>query len=680
MKISRRVSLPLFLGSLLILASAPPSASQQLPSGVAVEEPSFRPTASYRMDVTLDPSTHTVSGWEVLTFRNSTSRPVRTLRFHAYYNAWKTDASTWMRRSGRTLPEEVGKDRLAWIQVTGARVEPNMFFPGEDVLESFTYIQPDDGNPWDQTLFEVELPRPLPAGGEVVIRLDFTSKVPRTFARTGYIGDHYFLAQWFPKVGVLTEQGWEAHQYFPVEYFADYGTYDVSITVPSEYVVGATGERAARRDTHADGTTTHRFRQEMVHDFAWTAWPEYLVYVEDYEFLPGHSTEITLLLTPEHRGLKERYLQATRYALHYFSDWFGPYPYTTCTVVDPPYNSGAGGMEYPTFFTGGAPLFPARGVMRPEGVTIHEFGHQFWYGLVGNNETVDAWMDEGFTSYSESRVQKVAYGPASNHEEVRVFGLPVTLWEAAVPFEWAAAPRYRAHARSKAMDVPSYLQGAPYGALAYSKPELMHWTLEGYLGWETWREVLAVYHMRYRYRHPFPQDFFRTAEEVAGRDLDWFFDQVYRTAGVLDYAVDPVEDRRLRAPRGSLGPPPYAPEGGPPWTPAEAPRPEGDLWESEVTVRRLGEVHIPVEVLVVFEDGEEVIERWDGTDRSRLFTYRRPARVARVVADPEEKLVLDVERMNNSWQREADRRGLWKLLIRLLTWIQTILEFFAFTA
>lgn len=662
----------------LLLLTASPAAAQQLPSGVAIPEPAFRPVASYRMDVTLDTEQHLVSGWEELTFRNSTSRPVSTLRFHAYYNAWKTDGSTWMERSGRTLAEDVSQDRLAWLQVTGARVEANMFFAGEDILESFRYIQPDDGNPWDQTLFELELPRPLPAGGEVVVRLDFTSKVPRTFARTGYIDDYYFLAQWFPKVGVLTDEGWEAHQYFPVEYFADFGTYDVSITLPSGYVVGATGERAARPEVHGDGTTTHRFRQEMVHDFAWTAWPDYLVYTEDYEFLPGHSTEITLLLTPEHRGLRERYLQSVRYALHYYSDWFGPYPYTTTTAVDPAYNSGAGGMEYPTFFTGGAPLFAAEGVMRPEGVTIHEFGHQFWYGLVANNETVDAWLDEGFNSYSESRVQSVAYGP--NHEAVRVFGLPVTLWDVEIPFKWSAAPRYRAYARDGIIATPAYLQGRPYGALAYNKPELMLWTLEGYLGWETWREVLATYHMRYRYRHPTSEDFFRIAEEVADMDMDWYFDQLYRTAEVLDYAVDPVRTERLRSPHGSLEPPPYAPEGGAAWTPEEPPVPAEEEWESEVTVRRLGGIHIPVEVLVVFEDGEQRTERWDGVDPCRTFTYRRPSRVVKVVADPGEKLVLDMRRMNNSWQQDADRRGIWKLLLRLLTWIQTNLEFFAFTA
>jgi hypothetical protein len=659
---------------LLLPAALPAAARAQLPTGVALGSADFRPTASYEMDVRLDPAVHQVSGTEILTFRNNTRRPTPDLWFHAYYNAWKNDASTWLRGRG-SLPAEVDPERLGWIQVTRAELLPNMFYTADDLMESFAYIQPDDGNPWDQTLFRLRLPAPLPPGGEVIVRIDFTSHVPRTFARTGYIGDHYFLAQWFPKVGVLTDAGWRARQYFPVEYFAPFGTYDVRLTVPSDFVVAATGEAVGRPRVNADGTTTHRYRQEMVHDFAWTGWPHYLVFTEDYEFLPGYRTEITLLLSPEHKGLKERYLQAVRHALHYYSEWFGPYPYTTATCVDPAYNSGAGGMEYPTFFTGGAPLFAAEGVLRPEGVTIHEFGHQFWYGLVANNETDDGWMDEGFNSYSEARVQDVAYGPG--HESITVFRLPLVFPEVAIPHRWAAAPGYRFRAKDVPLSVPSYLQGAAYGANAYNKAELMHWTLEGYLGWATYREVLATYQMRWSFRHPAPADYFEVVDEVSGMEMGWFFDQVFGTADVLDYAVGGVETRPVRAPHGITSRPPGAPEGGPPWAPEGIEVPAG-MVDSEVTVRRLGEVTIPVEVLVVFADGEEVLEHWDGLDRSEVWTYRRPEQVVRVVVDPQEKLVLDVERTNNSWVRRADHRGSWKLTLRWMFWLQSLLEFFAF--
>ncbi len=664
-------TLAVVLTSLLTLAPV----RAQLPTGVAIPDPTFRPIASYEMDVTLDTETHLVSGNEILTFRNATRNPVTELWFHAYYNAWKTDGSTWLTLAGGRLPADISDERLAWLQVTGAEVLPNMFFGREDILETFAYIQPDDGNPWDQTLFRLELPHPLPAGGEVRLDLEFTVKVPRPISRTGYIGDYYFMAQWFPKIGVLTDEGWEAHQYFPVEYFADHGTYDVSLRLPSNCVVGATGELVGRPDVHADGTTTHRFRQEMVHDFAWTAWPKYLVYTEDYEFMPGRTVALTLLLCPEHKRQAERYLQAVRYGVKYYSEWFGPYPYTTATCVDPAYNSRAGGMEYPTFFTGGTGLFPARGVLRPEGVTVHEFGHGYWYGIVGNNETVHAWLDEGFNSYSESRVQDVAYGP--NREMMTFFNLPVVFDEVEIPFRWGAAPGYRRIATLEPLSRPSYLKRLSYGGNAYNKGELFHWTMEAFLGWETWQRVLATYYDRYKFRHPTPEDFFEVAIEVSDLDLGEFFDQFYNDAQVIDYAVGPISNRPRSAPHGSLERPPTAPEGGPEWTPA-VPEAAAGGYLSEVTILRQGEMILPVEVLVGFSDGEEIIERWNGRDRTVTFHYEREAGVNTVVIDPAEKLVLDINRTNNSWLRTPDRRGTWKLVLRWIFWVQSVLEFFSF--
>ena len=668
---------PLRVMAMTFLMQMPLSgALAQLPSGVAVPVPGYRPVASYEIDVKLDMEAHTVSGYEVVTFRNTTTHPVTELWFHNYYNAWKTDGSTWLTLNNRKIPADYPEERLAWLQVTGIVVEANMFFAREDILETFAYIQPDDGNEFDQTLFRVELPRPLPAGGEVRLRIDFTTKVPRTFSRTGYIGDNYFLAQWFPKIGVLTDNGWEAHQYFPVEYFADYGTYDVRLNVPSDCVVGATGVLVGRPDLQQDGTTTHRFRQEMVHDFAWTAWPQYLVFTEEYEFLPGYSTEITLLLCPEHKGLKDRYLQATRYGIRYYSEWFGPYPYTTTTIVDPAFNSGAGGMEYPTFFTGGAPLFAAEQVLRPEGVTIHEFGHQYWYGIVGNNETVDAWLDEGFNSYSESRVQDVTYG--HNHGSVTIFNFPVVLEEVEIPFKWAAAPRYRSIAKVVPLDVPSYLKPRfAYGGNAYSKGELMHWTLEGFLGWETYREVLSTYYERWKFRHPVSEDFFMIVNEVSGMDMTWFFDQLYHSTDVLDYAVEEVFSSSREEVRGSTVRPDTAPEGGPEWTaiPEQIDQ-RGRI--TQVTISRPGEVIFPVEILVQFDDGRQIIERWDGVDRRHTFTYEGEGRIQKVVVDPREIVVLDINRSNNSWISAADRRGARKLTLRWFFWMQSVLEFFAF--
>ena len=172
----------------------------------------------------------------------------------------------------------------------------------------------------------VPLAQPVAPGGSATIEVAWTAHVPRTFARTGAIGNFFFIAQWFPKLGVLQDDGWNCHQFHAgTEFFSDYGVYDVSLTVPAGWPLGATGVERERRD-NADGTTTHRYYQEDVHDFAWTTSPDYLVRTARFEHPRLPPVEMRLLLQPEHAAQAERHFDATRTTLKYYGEWFGAYP------------------------------------------------------------------------------------------------------------------------------------------------------------------------------------------------------------------------------------------------------------------------------------------------------------------------------------------------------------------
>ena len=275
---------------------------------------------------------------------------------------------------------------------------------GLDLLPGFTFVQPDDGNPRDRTLAAVALPAAVAPGEEIALRVRWKAHVPRTFARTGAIGNYYFIAQWFPKVAVFEDDRWIAHQFHAnTEFFSDYGRYDVRMTVPRR-LDRRRHRTGARRTDNADGTTTHRYVQDDVHDFAWTTSPSYVEHRQTFSHASLPSVEMRLLLQPEHAGQEDRHFAATAAALRYYGEWYGPYPYGHITIVDPAYQSGAGGMEYPTLFTAGTRWLAPRQSNTPESVTVHEAGHQFWYGMVGNNEFEHAWLDEGLNTFSEERV------------------------------------------------------------------------------------------------------------------------------------------------------------------------------------------------------------------------------------------------------------------------------------
>src|SRR3954454_25172430 len=222
-----------------------------------------------------------------------------------------------------------------------------------DLTARMRFIAPDDGNRDDRTVMEVPLETPVPPGGTVRVQIAWRSHVPRPVARTAVIDRSYFVAQWFPKIGVFQDAGWNCHSlHATTEVFADFGVYDVRLTVPAGWVVGATGVAQDVADA-GTGYRTHHYYQEDVHDFAWTTSPDYVVHEAAFRHPTLPAVRMRLLLRSEHAGQEERHFAATRAALQYYGEWFGAYPYGHITIVDPAWQSEADGMEYPTLFTAG---------------------------------------------------------------------------------------------------------------------------------------------------------------------------------------------------------------------------------------------------------------------------------------------------------------------------------------
>ncbi|MCU0255857.1 MAG: M1 family metallopeptidase [Vicinamibacterales bacterium] len=638
--------------------------------------------ASYSIDASLDPRTRTITGRAVVTWRNVTGRPTSELRLHLYWNAFKNTRSSFLR--GRLLAAAPAErqallarplDHFGHTTITAVRLLGAGASPPVELTSGVHAIQPDDGNPDDETLVRVPLPVQAAPGQTLNVEVEWTARVPRTFARTGVIGNYYFVAQWFPKVAVLGGEGWIARQFHAsTEFFSDFGVYDVRLRVPAGWVVGATGLAQPPRD-NGDGTLTHRFVQEDVHDFAWTTSPDFLERRERFEHSGLPPVDMRLLLQPEHAAQADRYFAATRAALRYYGEWFGPYPYGHVTVVDPAWQSGSGGMEYPTLFTGGTRWLAPRRVSQPEGVTVHEAGHQFWYGLIATNEFDHAWMDEGLNTFSTGRVMDELM-PVRLHSE-RFFGgfVPWVIADVRLTREsdgngW---PRYRRDAESDVPATPSwrYWPGTA-ASITYSKTALWLHTLERMLGWQTLQRILSTYFERHAFGHPAPEDFFAVANEVSGRDLTWFFDEVHRSANAFDYGVERLVSSRKTV-RGLVDR-----DGRKVAVGAE---PLGDLHETQVVVRRHGEAVFPVDVLVRFEDGSEVRQRWDGRDRWRLFTFERQARAVSAEVDPDRVLLLDQSVTNNSRtlapQGEAAAT---KWSLRWMVWLQDLLLTYGFFA
>jgi hypothetical protein len=642
--------------------------------------------ASYSIEARLDPEKRTIAGTLVLEWRNTSDRELATFPFHLYWNAFRNNLSTMARGRGRRAPENRKRDErtFGWIQVESVQLLDAQV---QDLTPTIRYLN-EGGNADDRTVMEVRTARAIPPGESARFRVEWDSRLPHgSVGRAGWVHDYHFVAQWFPKIGVFSKGEWNCHPFYPwTEFFSDFGVYDVKLTLPVGFVVGATG-RLESRTGNPDGSETFRFVQEDVHDFAWTASRRFLERRSRFDD-PGYPpVDIRLLVQPEHVHLADRYLEATRIALRTYGAWSAPYPYPQITVVDPAWSSSSGGMEYPTLFTGGASVFAPEELQSPEGVTIHEAGHQFWYGLVANNEFEEAWLDEGFNTYMTSKAIDHSLGPAGRGR--RYFGgdgrggragragWPVVAPGVEVARGSGMLVDLRAAGESDVMarKAWTYRDAASYGLNSYGKPALVMQTLEGLLGEDAMVRVLRTYARRHRFAHPATEDFVTAVNEVTGRDWRWFFEETFLSANLCDYAVE-VGSEPVRTPAGWL-------EGKDGRLGLKAPEKEdrkergdaGERFESQVTVVRHGEVRLPVELRVDLADGRTVTERWDGRDRWVRFRYEG-AKVVRAVVDPGRKIAIDVDPSNNEWisDRGPARRAATKWAVRYLFWLQNLLE------
>jgi len=627
------------------------------------------PIASYQITCRLDLEKKTIEGAGVLTWKNATSKPADTLRLHLYLNAFSNTRSTFWRESKGEGRDGALPDSWGFVEIQRMTASD-----GADLLPSMKFIAPDDGNADDRTVAEVVLPKPVAPGETISVALDFVSHLPRVTVRSGYKGDFILAAQWFPKVGVLEESGWNCHQYHATsELFSDFGDYDVSIDVPTALrgKVGATGRRVEERETSL-GRVLYRFQQKGVHDFTWTADPSFVVFQDQFREAGVGDATLILFLQPEHKSQAERHFRAAKAALSGYGRVLGPYPYPTLTIVDPPWGGhGAGGMEYPTLITAGSKWSAPSRVQVPEGVTVHETGHQFFYGMLASNEFEEAWLDEGFNTYMTGRVMQQVYG--SDRVVLGVFGLNFPLGiDIRHPYDTNRRYFERADWDVLATESWKFRDRSSYGANVYSKTALTMATLERLLGTPEMDKALRLYADRWRFRHPTTKDFIQAVNDATGKDWQWFFDRTFYSSGIVDYAVEQADSVPAKAPRGlfekdgklSPGPPP------------SLSKPKG--WDTEVLVVRKGDVAMPVDVVLRFEGGKTQREHWDGESRWKRYSIASGAKLVEAVVDPDEKILLDADRTNNGLRTEDDERAASRWTVRAVFWVQNMIDFLTF--
>lgn len=584
--------------------------------------------ADYTLHARLDAAAHTIHGDGSIRFRNTSAAAVDELWLHLYLNAFKNERSTFLREpvAGFRGSSPVG----GWGTIDLRTLSLRGVDGATDLLPALELRHPDAAGESDddETDARVPLPRSLLPGETITLDVVWDDKLPTVVERTGYSGSFHFAGQWFPKLARLEPDGTWAH--FPfhhlAEFYADFGTYDVTLDVPASFTIGSTGPALDSR--REEGRLIERHVQGDVHDFAWTAWDAF----ESREETIG-DTRVKVLYPKGYDDDARRELAAVRFALPYFAGRYGPYPYPVLTLVHPPDGAAeAGGMEYPTLITTGGAWYGSPFTKLLELVTVHELGHQYFYGLLASNEERWPFLDEGLNSYAEADVMRAMFGGASAG---RLFDL--TISDEAVQAVFANAAE---HEEPVAQPAHAFATGGRYSALVYERTATILETLRRVYGDPAMARAMGAYARGYRFLHPGPEDLIRTFAEELGGEAAGMLRRALFDKGWVDYAVIEVASHGRVAPRGLFD------KDGKRDTVASPPV-RSDDFDGWVLVERRGTLSFPVPIELVRADGGRERVAWDGVASTMRIPYHGPSKLAFAVVDPDHTVLLDDNLTNN---------------------------------
>jgi hypothetical protein len=583
----------LILAASVLTPGSEPRDTTQPPQGV-----------DYRIAARLDEATDVLHARARLQYTNRSPHTLDTLYFHQHLNAFRPN-SAWARREleyGQRRFQDLGPtehafERLTTVEVGAQKVSP--VYPGAP----------------DSTVVAIPLPTPLRSGDSVTVQLDWDARLSTLPRRQGRKGRHYDWAQWYPRIAVFQNGAWQTQPLLPQgEFFGEFASYDVTLDVAADQVIGATGvpvsgdpgwqaaSRTANVSLHRNvyperaedalgllpttpdsGRKHVRWRAEDVHHFAWSTDPEFI-----YEGGMHGDVPIHVLYQPS--GAADwgagTVTTRARSALEFMETLFGPYVYPQLTIAHR--TEQRGGTEFPMLIMNSG---------ASEGLIVHEVAHEWAHAMLANNEWREGWLDEGLASFVDTWYFEQQGQPS--------------VWD--TDLDTIRTRERTGKTQPIALPGAEFTDPVTYSRMTYTKTSLVLRMLRELVGEDTMRQILRTYYDRYKLRHVTEASFREVAEEVSGQDLDWFFQQWFHTTNTLDYGIGNAQTTRLADGR----------------------------WRTRVQVLRLGQAWMPVTLQV-----GSTQQRLLGRERSQIAEVVTAERPAEVVLDPG-NLLLDIDPTNN---------------------------------
>ncbi|MES2591554.1 MAG: M1 family metallopeptidase [Bacteroidota bacterium] len=514
----------------------------------------FQQEVNYTIHVTLDDVKNELTADERIEYINNSASELTFIYMHLWPNAYKDNttplAKEFLINGDNSFYHSKAEER-GFIDQLEFKID------GQPAKWEFLKDSID--------ICKLYLNAPLKSGSKIIITTPFHVKIPSgEFSRLGHIGQSYQITQWYPKPAVYDKNGWNYMPYLTQgEFYSEFGSFDVSITLPKNYVLGATGDmvdgekelewlnhkvKETEAITSYDSkdlafpasdteTKTLRFKQSNVHDFAWFCDKRYHVLKGEVE-TPHTKRKVTtwVMFTNSEGDLWKKSIPYVNDAIYYYSLWNGDYPYNHCTAVDGTISAG-GGMEYPNITVIGK----SQNAFLLEMVIAHEVGHNWFYGMLGSNEREHPWLDEGMNSFNELRYVKTKYserkliGKFGDNSVGKAFDLSSYKQKAQYELSYLFSA---AKNEDQPIELPAYkYTGVNYGGIVYSKTAIVFDYLMAIVGEKEMDKAMQRYFDEWHFKHPQPEDLRKVLEQSTGKNLGWFFDDLINSTKKLDYKI-----------------------------------------------------------------------------------------------------------------------------------------------
>ena len=642
----------------------------------------FQQHVSYEIDVKLDDQNHTLSAFEKIEYTNNSPDTLEYIWFHIWPNAYKNDSTALAKQLLR-----LGSTRFHYSRDKDRGFIDSLDFSVNGIAASWEYH-----TDWIDVI-KVLLPSPLYPGRSSTIETPFYVKLPKIFSRLGHTGKHYEITQWYPKPAVYDKDGWHPMPYLNMgEFYSEFGSFDVTISLPKEYRVMATGDlfnsgkelqwldslallgesllsldnkqfdkkiKALKKNKKTklvkDGEKnklgnlleykTLRFKQNNVHDFAWFADPNWIVNKGEL-WLEKSQRKVTLwsMYLPKNAKLWKRSIEYLHDSGYWYSKFYGDYPYNHLTAVDGDMSAG-GGMEYPNITV----ISTSFSEDLLEFVIMHEVGHNWFYGILGNNEREFTWMDEGLNEYSNIRYWEKKYRGKESQIIFQDFlqnklGIGKDIDIHSFHYLGFAGSGKNKDAQPLNISANENFNMNNYSQ-NYNRPAVMLRFLQHYIGEEKMDTIMQKFYKEWQFRHPSPDDFRYYFDFYLDEDLDWFFDNVFSSTASIDFGIKKIKNRFL--------------------------------------VQNLGGFNAPYEIAYYNKDGDQIERNWYRQDQEYEY-YQIPDNCFYAVIDPDQ-MMPDIVRTNNSTKRKFkmnfifDKPSYYHTDVNIIPWLFSYNTYNGFT-